>query len=62
MENVILKNGAAQIDRKGDIVIAKTERDFVTWGIDPEGNCYWGHYFGDDFKAAAEDFTIRCDK
>ncbi len=22
-----------------------TEHNFVTWCIDQEGNCYWGHYW-----------------
>ena len=55
----VLKNGATVITEKHNVVLADFNGQFVTWNIDSEGNCYWGHYFGDDFDAASKDFAER---
>lgn len=62
-----LKNGATvmTIDSTKRLVLAETDRDYVTWRMDQEGNCFWGHYFprrGDDNDAltdAISDYNKR---
>jgi hypothetical protein len=60
-----LKNGATEIARlvTGDkiVVLAKRDTDYepyVTWRMDADGNCYWGHYFATHNEATA-DFISR---
>jgi len=41
------------------VVVAKWNDDkFVTWEMDADDNCYWGHYF-QDRKAAFIDVAKR---
>lgn len=46
-------------------VLARTSNDYVTWAVDrlPGSqigyNAFWGHYFGDDYAAARENFDQR---
>lgn len=54
-----LKNGAMVTMRRGDIVLAYWRDEFVTWKTDSDGNAYWGHYFGDNWKRAIADFAKR---
>jgi len=48
-----------------EVVIAKVQKteythEFVTWVYNKHSNGYaHGHYFGNDFKAALEDFNQR---
>lgn len=55
-----LKNGTTLIERRGDVVLAKTDgaQPYATWKIDGDGNTYWGHYF-DDLIEAVDDFVRR---
>ena len=54
-----LKNGATIIQQSGDTVLAKwKKKEYVTWKIDSEGNCYWGHYTNDILEAI-KDFQER---
>ena len=57
-----LKNGATLLQREGNVVLARTHRDYVTWEITDEGDCYWGHYFMDDLSEAMDDFRERVAK
>jgi hypothetical protein len=58
----LLKNGAEVLKRRGDFVLARWDKgsrvELVTWGVDAEGNAYWGHYF-DDLDAAFHDLNKR---
>ena len=56
-----LNNGATEIERSGNTVLAKWGKGYVTWKIDSDGNCYWGHYFEEDFESAAEDYQARAE-
>ena len=55
-----LKNGATEIARISingmTAVMAKTDsvQPFVTWRVDDDGDCYWGHYFDTHDEAAAD--------
>jgi len=55
-----LKNGATEIARISIndrlTVMAKTDGylPFVTWRMDDNGDCYWGHYFMTHDEAAAD--------
>ena len=56
-----LKNGATEIARieiNGDIAVMAKRDDsyqpYVTWRMDNDGNCYWGHYFATHNEAAAD--------
>lgn len=62
-----LPNGA-QVLLRGDnahedtFVLTITDRDFVTWAIDQDGNTFWGHYFSrtlDGLIDAVRDFSHR---
>jgi hypothetical protein len=55
-----LNNGAVVIEQKGDVVLARWDRDgkYVTWKVDNEGNAYWGHYFT-ALSDAVADFNKR---
>lgn len=55
-----LLNGAFEIHRKNDVVLAKSGDEFVTWRVGPDGNTYLGNYFFNNFAAAVEDFNKRC--
>jgi len=61
--NGTLKNGATLIEQRGDIVLAKTDgyHPYVTWTMDRDGNCYWGHYHATIGEAVAE-FNERSGK
>jgi hypothetical protein len=60
-----LKNGAEvlEINEKRTVVLAQTHRDFVTWEMDADGHCYWGHYFpkcgSEPLAEAVADFHER---
>jgi hypothetical protein len=55
-----LQNGATLIAQIDSTVLAKLNGQFVTWKIDSEGNCYWGHYFtARELAAAINDFNLR---
>lgn len=57
-----LRNGATILLAMNDIVLAVFRHEFVTWRVDCQGNCYWGHYFDDDFEEAYNDYKMRiCD-
>ncbi len=49
--------------RPSTVVLAKTANQYVTWiCLDPgtaREDCIWGHYFGEDWQSALEDFTKR---
>ena len=56
-----LKNGAIQIERKGNTVLALWEghhHPYVTWRINEQGDTYLGHYF-EDVVEAVRDFDQR---
>lgn len=54
-----LKNGAALIERRGDVVLAKTTGgSYVTWVIDESGNTFWGHY-NRNLEEAVTEFAER---
>ena len=60
-----LKNGATEIARieidQVIVVMAKlvTDHDkWATWRMDPDGDCYWGHYF-DTHNEAVKDMLDR---
>lgn len=46
-------------------VLARTANDYVTWAVDRAPgdkigyNSYWGHYFGDNYAEARENFDHR---
>jgi len=62
----VLRNGAVRVDERrtirGEIlVLAYWEgRDlpWVTWRMDGEGHCYWGHYFK-TLAEAAQNLEVR---
>lgn len=57
-----LKNDGDLIHIQAGFVLAWWEGQFVTWAIDKEGNCYWGHYHKEDqFFEAVQDFRTRVD-
>ena len=33
--------------------------EFATWRMDLEGNCFWGHYFMENYAKAYHDFIMR---
>ena len=48
----------------GGVVLARTDRGYVTWGFNEDGDTYHGHYFtdqlgDDDLLSAKEDFIKR---
>jgi hypothetical protein len=60
-----LRNGATLIafktgrERQG-VVLAMRGGEYVTWAVDTRtGDAYWGHYFQQDFAAAAADYQKR---
>ena len=61
-----LKNGAEILEQQNNVVLAKTDRDFVTWQITDSGDCYWGHYYPrsneNALVDAVEDFHQRVSK
>ncbi len=46
----------------GNVVLCRlphnTQTPYVTWRIDEEGNCYWGHY-AVDLTEAHKDYNER---
>lgn len=38
------------------LVLAKWTgaHQYVTWRVDDDGNCYWGHYFDNEHRARAD--------
>lgn len=44
------------------VVLCRVEgaTPFVTWRVDSQGGCYWGHYHR-SLPAAVADFTSRCE-
>jgi len=60
-----LDNGAVLIsshdpkDGMGLSVLAIFRGEFVTWKMDSNGGCYWGHYHGAALKAAVADLYKR---
>jgi hypothetical protein len=54
-----LRNGAEVLAHNHEIVLAIFNGRLVTWNYDAEGNCHWGHYFGEDVDAAHADFYKR---
>lgn len=67
MTKQTLKNGATvemliETDTDERYVLANTGgyQPYVTWAMDSEGNCYWGHYFAkDQFDEAKADLVQR---
>lgn len=55
----ILPNGAIVFAKRPGVVLALYRGDFVTWCIDDEQNCFWGHYFRRDIVAAVASFNKR---
>jgi hypothetical protein len=60
-----LRNGAKELYRKGSVVIAMNDRgtwkEFITWRIDNQGYCHWGHYFT-SYEEAKKDFEQRVEE
>lgn len=56
------------MNHTGGIELARTEKGFATWAVNPEGNRFWGHYFesfhGEPprFEEAREDFIERLNR
>ncbi len=60
MSDTKLQNGATLIKGViGGAVLAKFRGEFVTWRTGDNGAAYWGHYHGDDLRAAVDDFEKR---
>lgn len=49
--------------RPSTIVLGQTANEYATWiCLDPgtaREDCIWGHYFGEDWQSALEDFSKR---
>ena len=64
---MVLKNGATvlELDNTSGVVLAHWPRngrtEYVTWAVDNEGNCYWGHYFHTEAEAR-DDYLERLAK
>ena len=55
-------NGYSNGNIDGHVVLALRQRkygpEYVTWVTDPDGNAFWGHYYGDVIEAT-KDFEDR---
>jgi len=45
-------------DRAWGILAIVQNSQYVTWVMDLEGNCFWGHY-NTEFRSAVKDFAER---
>ena len=54
-----LTNGALVLLGKQGVCLAMFKGQFVTWATNPEGETFWGHYFGENLKEALQDFEER---
>lgn len=41
------------------VILCRAKDEWITWVMDPNGYCYWGHYMNDEFDAR-KDFYERC--
>lgn len=37
----------------------RNDCEYVTWAVGPDGEAYWGRYFGEDVSSAVVDYTER---
>jgi hypothetical protein len=68
IDDVKPKNGAkiqrAAVIREGEyVVLCEFRGNWVTWVMDGQGNCFWGHYYSksdpDGLKCAFASFRER---
>lgn len=57
-----LPNGAIVLDIREKnceiFILCLWKKEFVSWGYDPQGGTYWGHYFP-SLQEAMADFDKR---